>query len=68
MSDETYFPRHSSAPTEALEVKPPETPPRFAPATWADFARSCWECGRERKSLHDGGNEWFCAHCREVYP
>lgn len=24
MSDETYFPRHSSAPIEALEVKPPE--------------------------------------------
>lgn len=34
MSDETYFPRHSSAPTEALEVKPPGL--RVLVADWLD--------------------------------
>jgi hypothetical protein len=59
---ESLYPKHGCGPV------PETTPPESLPEAWARFAAACWECGRERKSPHDGGNEWFCAHCREAYP
>ena len=63
MSDlDPLFPRHANS-GPAPEVTPDED------AQWALLARACWECGAIRPADDDdGGNEWFCAHCREVYP